>query len=116
VVYSKTPQEDVARRDFTINGLLMRHDTGEVLDYVGGQEDLLARLVRAIGDPERRFTEDKLRMLRAIRFAARFRLRHRARHLRRHSGTRSGNSRRFSRARPRRIDQAPHRRRRAPWL
>jgi poly(A) polymerase len=72
VVYSKTPQEDVARRDFTINGLLMRHDTGEVLDYVGGQEDLHARLVRAIGDPERRFTEDKLRMLRAIRFAARF--------------------------------------------
>jgi len=72
VLYSKTPQEDVARRDFTINGLLMRHDTGEVLDYVGGQDDLHARLVRAIGDPERRFTEDKLRMLRAVRFAARF--------------------------------------------
>ncbi|MGB8495349.1 MAG: CCA tRNA nucleotidyltransferase [Candidatus Acidiferrum sp.] len=72
VLYSKTPQEDVARRDFTINGLLMRHDTGEVLDYVGGQDDLRARLIRAIGDPERRFTEDKLRMLRAIRFAARF--------------------------------------------
>jgi len=72
VVYSKTPQEDVARRDFTINGLLMRHDTGEVLDYVGGQDDLRARLVRAIGEPERRFSEDKLRMLRAIRFAARF--------------------------------------------
>jgi poly(A) polymerase len=72
VLYSKTPQEDVARRDFTINGLLMRHDTGEVLDYVGGQDDLHAQLVRAIGDPERRFTEDKLRMLRAIRFAARF--------------------------------------------
>ncbi len=72
VLYSKTPQEDVARRDFTINGLLMRHDTGEVLDYVGGQNDLHAGLVRAIGDPERRFTEDKLRMLRAIRFAARF--------------------------------------------
>lgn len=72
VLYSKTPQEDVARRDFTINGLLMRHDTGEVLDYVGGQDDLRAQLIRAIGDPERRFTEDKLRMLRAIRFAARF--------------------------------------------
>ncbi len=72
VLYSKTPQEDVARRDFTINGLLMRHDTGEVLDYVGGQNDLHAGLVRAIGDPDRRFTEDKLRMLRAIRFAARF--------------------------------------------
>ena len=72
VLYSKTPQKDVARRDFTINGLLMRHDTGKVLDYVGGQDDLRARLIRAIGDPERRFTEDKLRMLRAIRFAARF--------------------------------------------
>ncbi len=72
VVYSKTPQEDVARRDFTINGLLMRHDTGEVLDYVGGQQDLQAALIRAIGDPERRFSEDKLRLLRGIRFAARF--------------------------------------------
>jgi poly(A) polymerase len=72
VVYSETPQEDVARRDFTINGLLMRHDTGEVLDYVGGQQDLRAGLIRAIGDPKRRFAEDKLRMLRAIRFAARF--------------------------------------------
>ena len=72
VVYAKTPQEDVARRDFTINGLLMRHDSGEVLDYVGGQQDLNAQLIRAIGEPERRFAEDKLRMLRAIRFAARF--------------------------------------------
>ncbi len=72
VVYSKTPQEDVRRRDFTINGLLMRHDTGEVLDYVGGQADLKAKLIRAIGEPDRRFTEDKLRMMRAVRFAARF--------------------------------------------
>ncbi len=72
VVYSKTPQEDVQRRDFTINGLLMRHDTGEVLDFVGGQEDLRGRIIRAIGDPERRFAEDKLRMMRAVRFAARF--------------------------------------------
>src|SRR5437773_2376286 len=72
VVYSQTPQEDVERRDFTINGLLMRHDTGEVLDFVGGQKDLHAGLVRAIGDPERRFAEDKLRMMRAVRFAARF--------------------------------------------
>ncbi len=72
VVYSKTPQEDVERRDFTINGLLMRHDTGEVLDFVGGQKDLHARLVRAIGDPDCRFAEDKLRMMRAVRFAARF--------------------------------------------
>ena len=72
VVYSKTPQEDVQRRDFTINGLLMRHDTGEVLDFVGGRDDLSAGMIRAIGEPSRRFTEDKLRMLRAVRFAARF--------------------------------------------
>src|ERR1051325_11651696 len=72
VVYSKTAQEDVQRRDFTINGLLMRHDTGEVLDFVDGQEDLKAGVIRAIGDPERRFAEDKLRMMRAVRFAARF--------------------------------------------
>src|SRR5213595_1804828 len=72
VVYSKTAQEDVQRRDFTINGLLMRHDTGEVLDFIDGQKDLKAGIVRAIGEPERRFAEDKLRMLRAVRFAARF--------------------------------------------
>jgi len=72
VVYSKTPQEDVQRRDFTINGLLMRHDTGEVLDFVGGRADLSAGIIRAIGEPSRRFAEDKLRMLRAVRFAARF--------------------------------------------
>lgn len=72
VVYSKTPQEDVQRRDFTINGLLMRHDSGEVLDFVGGQEDLKAGIIRSIGEPERRFKEDKLRMMRAVRFAARF--------------------------------------------
>src|SRR6202165_4426727 len=72
VVYSKTAQEDVQRRDFTINGLLMRHDTGEVLDFVGGQADLKPGIIRAIGEPRRRFTADKLRMLRAVRFAARF--------------------------------------------
>src|SRR5229473_7485236 len=72
VVFARTPKEDVQRRDFTINGLLMRHDTGEVLDYVGGQADLAAKLIRAIGEPDRRFTEDKLRMMRAVRFAARF--------------------------------------------
>ena len=72
VVYARAPQEDVSRRDFTINGLLMKHDTGEVLDYVGGRADLAAGVVRAIGESERRFTEDKLRMLRAVRFAARF--------------------------------------------
>jgi poly(A) polymerase len=72
VVYATKPEDDVSRRDFTINGLLMRHNSGEVLDFVGGQADLRAALVRAIGDPGRRFAEDKLRMLRAVRFAARF--------------------------------------------
>ena len=72
VFYSKTPQEDVLRRDFTINGLLMRHDSGEVLDFVGGQADLQSKTIRAIGDANRRFSEDKLRMMRAVRFAARF--------------------------------------------
>jgi poly(A) polymerase len=72
VVYSDTPQEDVRRRDFTINGLLMDPATGEVLDFVGGRADLTAGIVRAIGDPLLRFAEDKLRMLRAVRFAARF--------------------------------------------
>jgi poly(A) polymerase len=72
VVYSQTAEGDVQRRDFTINGLLMRHDTGQVLDFVGGRADLAAGIIRAIGDPSRRFAEDKLRMLRAVRFAARF--------------------------------------------
>ena len=72
VVYARTPQEDVSRRDFTMNGLLMKHDTDEVLDFVGGRTDLYAGIVRAIGEPNRRFSEDKLRMLRAVRFAARF--------------------------------------------
>jgi poly(A) polymerase len=71
VVYTASAEEDVSRRDFTINGLLMRHDTREILDFVGGQVDLKAHLIRCIGDPERRFEEDKLRMLRAVRFAAR---------------------------------------------
>jgi poly(A) polymerase len=72
VRFSKDPREDVERRDFTINGLLMDPVSGEVLDFVEGRKDLEARIVRAIGDPERRFAEDKLRMLRAVRFAARF--------------------------------------------
>ncbi len=71
VAYADTPQDDVARRDFTINGLLMDPRTGDILDFVGGRADLQARLVRAIGEPERRFAEDHLRMLRAVRFAAR---------------------------------------------
>src|SRR5246127_5370068 len=72
VRFSKTPQEDVARRDFTINGMLMDPLSGEVLDFVGGRKDLDAGVIRTIGDPEKRFGEDKLRMLRAVRFAARF--------------------------------------------
>lgn len=72
VRYSKSAREDVARRDFTINGLLLDPLKNEVIDYVGGRKDLEAGIVRTIGDPERRFEEDKLRMLRAVRFAARF--------------------------------------------
>src|ERR1700693_4704806 len=70
--FSLDPREDVARRDFTINGMLLDPVSGEVLDFVGGRKDLAAGIIRTIGDPERRFAEDKLRMLRAIRFAARF--------------------------------------------
>jgi putative nucleotidyltransferase with HDIG domain len=72
VRFSHDPREDVARRDFTINGMLLDPVSGEVLDYVGGRADLEAGVIRAIGEPERRFAEDKLRMLRAVRFAARF--------------------------------------------
>lgn len=72
VRFSKTPQEDVARRDFTINGMLLDPLSGNVLDFVGGREDLKVGIIRTIGDPEQRFGEDKLRMLRAVRFAARF--------------------------------------------
>jgi poly(A) polymerase len=72
VTYTKSPEEDVKRRDFTINGLLMEPESGDVLDFVGGQADLKAGLIRAIGDPEKRFAEDKLRLIRAVRFAARF--------------------------------------------
>jgi len=71
VIFSRTPQEDVLRRDFTINGLLMDPRSGQVLDFVGGRADLAAKTIRAIGEPERRFAEDKLRMVRAVRFAAR---------------------------------------------
>ncbi len=71
VHFERNPKEDVLRRDFTINGLMMDPDTGQVLDFVGGREDLARGVVRAIGDPLERFREDHLRMLRAIRFAAR---------------------------------------------
>jgi poly(A) polymerase len=72
VRFSQGPRDDVARRDFTINGMLLDPVSGEVLDFVGGRKDLEAQVIRAIGDPEIRFAEDKLRLLRAVRFAARF--------------------------------------------
>ena len=72
VRFSTSPEEDVKRRDFTINGMMLDPANGSVLDLVGGRQDLQAGLIRAIGDPAERFGEDKLRMLRAIRFAARF--------------------------------------------
>ncbi len=65
-------REDVLRRDFTMNGLLHDPIGDETIDFVGGREDIAARLIRAIGDPEARFAEDHLRVLRALRFAARF--------------------------------------------
>lgn len=68
-VHFSSPQEDAARRDFTVNGMFLDPQTDEVIDFVGGRKDLEARLIRAIGDPEMRFAEDRLRMLRAIRFA-----------------------------------------------
>jgi putative nucleotidyltransferase with HDIG domain len=72
VRFSLDPREDVLRRDFTINGMMLDPATNEVLDFVGGQKDLEAGIIRAIGNPEQRFAEDKLRLLRAVRFAARF--------------------------------------------
>lgn len=72
VRFAKTAEEDVRRRDFTINGLLYDPERDKVLDYVGGQADLRARRIRTIGDPVERFQEDRLRMLRAVRFTARF--------------------------------------------
>jgi poly(A) polymerase len=65
-------EEDAQRRDFTINGLFYDPLTDQVIDYVGGQEDLRKGIIRAIREPRERFTEDKLRMLRAVRFAATF--------------------------------------------
>lgn len=65
-----TPEEDALRRDFTINGLFLDPASGEIIDHVGGLDDLRAGVVRAIGDPAERFREDHLRMLRAARFAS----------------------------------------------
>lgn len=65
-----TPEQDAARRDFTINGMFYDPFGERLIDYVKGREDLAGKLVRAIGEPSRRFAEDRLRMLRALRFAA----------------------------------------------
>jgi poly(A) polymerase len=67
-----TPEKDAKRRDFTINGMFFNPLKDEILDFVGGQEDLSRKVIRAIGDPEKRFKEDRLRMLRAVRFSHRF--------------------------------------------
>jgi poly(A) polymerase len=69
-VHFSSPEEDAKRRDFTINGMFFDPVSDEVIDLVGGQADMGARLVRAIGEPAKRFAEDRLRMLRAVRFAA----------------------------------------------
>ena len=69
VVFS-SPKEDALRRDFTVNGLFFDPLKKEVIDYIGGREDLKRKLIRAIGDPDKRFAEDRLRMLRAVRFSA----------------------------------------------
>lgn len=71
-IHFGTEVQDALRRDFTINGLFFDPVEGRVIDHVNGQVDLAARILRTIGDPERRFAEDHLRMLRAVRFAARF--------------------------------------------
>ncbi len=64
-----SPEEDAQRRDFTINGMFFDPAKDEVIDFVGGRADLAAKIVRAIGNPAQRFAEDRLRLLRAIRFA-----------------------------------------------
>jgi poly(A) polymerase len=71
VVFS-SPKQDAERRDFTINGMFFDPFSGAVIDHVGGLDDLRDKVLRAIGDPSARFREDKLRLLRAARFAARF--------------------------------------------
>ncbi len=71
VRFETDPREDALRRDFTINALFLDPANGEILDFTGGRTDLAARLIRAIGEPARRFEEDHLRLLRAVRFAAR---------------------------------------------
>ena len=68
-VHFSSAEEDAKRRDFTINGMFFDPEKNEVIDFVGGRADLEAKLIRAIGDPAQRFAEDRLRVLRAVRFA-----------------------------------------------
>jgi len=68
-VHFSSPEEDAKRRDFTINGMFFDPARNGVIDFIGGRADLEAKLIRAIGDPEQRFAEDRLRLLRAVRFA-----------------------------------------------
>ena len=103
-----TAQDDAQRRDFTINGLFEAPETGEVIDYVGGLADLKAGVLRAIGDPVARFTEDGLRLLRAVRFATHPGVRHRSGHRRGAPGLRPPARPDLARAHPRRVFQDPH--------
>ena len=73
VRFETEARNDALRRDFTINALFLNPSTGDILDHVGGRDDLARGVIRAIGDPRRRFEEDHLRLLRAVRFAARLR-------------------------------------------
>ncbi|MBM3195037.1 MAG: CCA tRNA nucleotidyltransferase [Chlamydiae bacterium] len=72
IILEGTPEEDAKRRDFTINGMFLDPFTNETIDFVGGKEDLKEKKIRAIGNPHDRFREDRLRMIRAIRYASRF--------------------------------------------
>jgi poly(A) polymerase len=71
-VEKATPEEDALRRDFTINGMFWDPIEKKLYDYVGGQEDIQRKVIRAIGNPHERFYEDRLRMMRAVRYATRF--------------------------------------------
>ena len=121
VRYTSDPREDVLRRDFTINGMLLDpiayEATGDlgsaVLDYVGGRDDLRRGVVRAIGDPKLRYAEDKLRLLRAVRFAARLNFHLEVEGIRCKAADITQVSRR---AHSRRADQDPHRGRRRTRL
>ncbi len=72
ICYSESPEADALRRDFTMNALFLDPESGEILDFVGGREDIGRGLLRTVGDANKRFEEDHLRILRALRFASRF--------------------------------------------